>query len=85
MSTIRTRLRRRSPFPDLRELTIMFQTLELQNLKKLVEGKVRDFPTPEAFQVSIKIQRLGDDTVGASAESGGKFQCQSRRWLPTLL
>ena len=72
MSTSRARFGRRSPLPDLKELTIMFQTLELQNLNKLVEGEIRDFPTPKPFH-AVKVQRLGGNTVEPSAEIGRKF------------
>ena len=62
MSAIRTRLCRRCPPSDLNKLTIMFQTLELQNLNKLVEGKVRDFASPKPFH-TVKVQRLGGNGI----------------------
>ena len=50
----------------------MFETLEFQYLNKLVEGKVRDFTTPEAFH-RIKVQRLGGDKVKPRAKVSRKF------------
>ena len=70
--TIATRFRCGSPLTDLKELTIMFETLELQYLHKLIEGEVRDFSAPEAFH-AIKVERLGSDTVKPSAKVSGKF------------
>ncbi len=72
MSAIRTRLRCRRPLSNLTELTIMFETLELQNLNKLPEAKLRHFPAPEAFH-ALKVQRLGSDKVEPSTQGGGKF------------
>ena len=34
----------------------MFDTLGLQNLNKLMKGKVRDFASPEPFH-TVKVQR----------------------------
>ena len=73
MSTIRTRLRCRSPLSDLTELTIMFETLELQYLNKLPEGKVGNFAAPEAFH-ALKVQRLSDDKVKSPTQVRGKFE-----------
>ena len=50
----------------------MFETLELQNLKKLIEGEVRDFASPEAFH-TLKVERLGGNPVKPSAEICSKF------------
>ncbi len=50
----------------------MFETLELQNLKKLPEAKLRYFPAPEAFH-ALKVQRLGSDKVEPSTQGCGKF------------
>ena len=47
----------------------MFETLELQNLKKLSESEVRDFAFPEAFHTA-KVQRLGRDNVKPLAQVG---------------
>ena len=47
----------------------MFLAFISQNLNKLVEGKVRDFASPEAFH-AIKIQRLGDDGIKPPAQVG---------------
>ena len=72
MSAIRTRFGSRRPLPDLKAVTIMFQTLILQYLKKLVKSEVRDFPTPEAFH-TLKVERLGGDQVEPSAKVCRKF------------
>ena len=50
----------------------MFLTLICQYLNKLVESKVRDFASPEAFH-AIKIQRLGDDGIKPLAQISGEF------------
>ncbi len=72
MSAIRTRLRCRRPLSNLTEITIMFETLELQNLNKLPEAKLRYFPAPEAFH-ALKVQRLGSDKVEPSTQGCGKL------------
>ena len=72
MSAIGTRLRCGSPLSDLNKLTLMFETLELQNLNKLIEGKVRDFASPQAFH-AVKIQGLGGDEVEPLAKVCSKF------------
>ena len=45
----------------------MFETLELQNLNKLVERKIGDFPSPQAFH-TVQVQRLGDDGIKPFAQ-----------------
>ena len=50
----------------------MFDTFELQNLNKLIKGKVRDFAPPESFH-TVKVQRLSDDGIKPSAEVRGKL------------
>ena len=50
----------------------MFETLELQYLHKLIESKVRDFASPEAFH-AIKVKCLGDDGIKSSTKVSGKF------------
>ena len=51
----------------------MFETLELQYLNKLVKGnQVRDFASPKPFH-TLKVERLGSDTVKPSAKVGCKF------------
>ncbi len=45
----------------------MFETLELQNLNKLIERKIGDFPSPQAFH-TLKIQRLGNDGIKPFAQ-----------------
>ena len=71
-TTIATGFRCSRPLPDLNKLTLMFETLELQNLNKLPKGKIGDFPSPEAFH-AVKVQRLGRDTVKSPAQVGRKF------------
>ncbi len=50
----------------------MFQTLELQNLNKLVKGEVRHFSSPQAFH-TVKVERLGSDKVKLSAQVSCEF------------
>ena len=50
----------------------MFETLEFQNLNELSKGKVRDFASPEPFH-TVKVQRLGGDSVKPSAEISCQF------------
>ena len=50
----------------------MFDTLILQNLNKLVESKVRDFTSPEAFH-TLEVQRLNGDGIKPSAQVGRKL------------
>ena len=64
MSTIATRFRGSSPLPDLKKLTLMFDTFILQYLNKLGKGKIGDFPSPQAFH-TLKVQCLGDDDIKA--------------------
>ena len=52
----------------------MFETLIPQYLNELVESEVGNFASPEAFQVSVKVQRLGRDKVKSSTEVCGKFE-----------
>ncbi len=61
-TTIATGFRCSRPLPDLNKLTLMFETLELQNLNKLPKGKIGDFASPEAFHTR-KVQRFGRDKV----------------------
>ena len=58
----------------------MFETLELQNLKKLSESEVRDFASPQAFHTA-KVQRLGRDKVKPLAQVG----CQLPMPITTLV
>lgn len=51
----------------------MFQTLELQNLNKLPEGKIGDFSSPETFH-TIKVKRLSGDGIKPSTQVSGKFE-----------
>ena len=50
----------------------MFETLELQYLNKLIEGKVGDFASPKPFH-TLKVECLSGDMVKPSAEVSGKF------------
>ena len=50
----------------------MFETLELQNLNKLVERKIGDFASPQAFH-SVKVQRLGYDGIKPFAQVCSTF------------
>ena len=72
MSAIRTRLRCGSPLSNLNKLTIMFDTLELQNLNKLIKSEIGDFASPEAFH-RIKVQRLGSNKVEPLTQVGRRF------------
>ena len=58
--------------PDFNELTLMFLTLILQNLNKLIERKIRDFTPPKPFQVSVKVQSFKDNRIKLLTE----FACQ---------
>ena len=70
--TITTRFRCSSPSTDLFQKTLMFAALILQYLNELVEGKVRDFTSPEAFQVSVKVQGFNGNRIKLLT----KFACQ---------
>ena len=50
----------------------MFLTLILQYLNKLVERKIGDFASPQAFH-TLKIQRLGDDGIKPFAQVGSNL------------
>ena len=51
----------------------MLETLELENINKLTEGKIGDFPSPKPFHTR-KVQRLGSNKVKPSAQVRGKFE-----------
>ena len=72
VSAVATRFCCSYPLSNLMELTIMFETFELQYLNKLIESKVRDFTSPKPFH-TVKVQRFGRDEVKPSAKVGGKF------------
>ena len=61
-TTITTRFRCSSPLTDLNELTLMFLTLILQYLNKLVESKVGDLTSPQAFH-TVKVQRFNRNRI----------------------
>ena len=50
----------------------MFLTLISQYLNKLIESKVRDFASPEAFH-TVKVQRLRDDSPKPLAQIVREF------------
>jgi len=50
----------------------MFETLELQNLNKLVERKIGDFPSPKPFH-SVKVQGLGHNRIKPFTQVGRPF------------
>ena len=70
---IRTRLRRSRPLINFSQKTLMFTTFIPQYLNKLVEGKVRDFTSPQPFH-TVKVKRLNDDRI--------KLLAKFRRQLP---
>ena len=69
--TIATRFRCSSPSIDLLQKTLMFSTLILQYLNKLVERKIGDLTTPQAFH-TVKVQGFKDNRIKLLA----KFACQ---------
>ena len=71
MSTSRTRFCCSRPLSDLTQLTLMFLTLIFHYLNKLVEGKVRDFTSPQAFH-TVKVQRFKNNRIKLLTE----FACQ---------
>ena len=70
--TIATRFCGRRPLIDLAEITLMFTTLILQYLNELVEGKVRDFTSPQAFH-TVKVQGLKDNRIKPLAKFAGEL------------
>ena len=79
-STITTRFRCSSPLTDLFEKTLMFLTLILQYLNKLVEGEVRDFTSPKAFH-TLKVQRFNRNRIKLLT----KFACELPMKVFTLV
>ena len=71
-SAIGTRFRCRRPLIDLEQLTSMFLTLILQYLNKLVERKVRDLTSPQAFH-TVKAQGFNSDCVELLTEFRGEL------------
>ena len=69
--TITTRFRCSSPLTDLFQKTLMFSTLILQNLNKLVERKIGDFTSPQAFH-TVKVQGFNGNRIKLLT----KFACQ---------
>ena len=70
--TIRTRLCRSRPLPDLNKMTLMFSTLIAQYLNKLIEGKVRHLAAPKPFH-AIKVQRFKDNRIKLFTELGSQL------------
>ena len=71
-TTIGTRFRCGCPLSDLNKLTIMFETLELQYLNKLVKGEIGDFASPEAFH-TLKVQCLSGNRIKPTTQVGRTF------------
>ena len=61
-TTITTRFRRSCPLTDLNQLTLMFLTFIPQYLNKLVESKVGDFTSAQAFH-AVKVQGFKDNRI----------------------
>ena len=70
-TAIATRFRCSRPLTDLTQLTLMLLTLILQYLNELVERKVGDFTSPEAFH-AIKVQGFNGNRIKLLT----KFACQ---------
>ena len=68
---ITTRFCCRRPLTHLTQLTLMFLTLILQYLNKLVERKVGDFTSPQAFH-TVKVQGFNGNRIKLLTE----FACQ---------
>ena len=58
--------------PDLNELTLMFLTLILQYLNKLIEGKVGDLTSPKSFHAR-KVQGFNNDCIKLLTEFRGEL------------
>ena len=50
----------------------MFLTLILQNLNKLIEGKIKDLASPKAFH-TIKVQGFNNDCIKLFTEFRGEL------------
>ena len=61
-SAVATRFRCRRPSSNLEQCATMFLTLIFQYLNKLVEGKIGDFTSPQAFH-AVKVQGFNGDCV----------------------
>ena len=70
-TAIATRFRCSSPLTDLFQKTLMFLTLILQYLNKLVERKIGDFTSPQAFH-AVKVQGFNGNRIKLLT----KFACQ---------
>ena len=71
-TTIATRFRRSSPLTHLNKLTLMFLTLILQYLNKLIEGKVGNLTPPQAFH-AVKVQSFKDNRIKLLAKFAGEL------------
>ena len=70
-TAIATRFCCSRPLTGLTQLTLMFDTLILQYLNELVERKVGDFTSPQAFH-AIKVQGFNGNRIKLLT----KFACQ---------
>ena len=70
-ATITTRFRCGCPLTNLTQFTLMFATLILQYLNKLVERKVGDFTPPQAFH-TVKVQGFNGNRIKLLTE----FACE---------
>ena len=61
-SAVATRFRCSSPSTDLEQLTPMFLTLIRQYLNKLIERKIGDLTSPQAFH-TLKVQGFNGDCI----------------------
>ena len=67
-----TRFCCRSPLPNLKQLTPMFLTLILQYLNKLIEPKIGDLTSPQAFH-SVKVQSFNGNRIILLTEFGSEL------------
>ena len=71
-TAIATRLRCSCPLTDLEQFTPMLDTLIRQYLNKLVERKVRDFASPQAFH-AVKVQGFNGNRIKLLTEFRGEL------------
>ena len=71
-TTIATRFRCRCPLTDLEQCATIFLTLILQYLNKLVEGKIGDLTSPQAFHAS-KVQGFNSNRIKRLTKIGRKL------------
>ena len=80
ISAVATRFCCSSPLTDLTEGSLMFETFELQYLNKLIESKVGDFPSPQAFH-SCQVQRFKSKCL-KTLHICFANPCVGESWLP---